>query len=94
MDALIGVFLDDSIPGNFFPPAALDFSTASNRDFASSYPALRQSFFIGNGRDSAGNVQEFIVPEGATRLFLGTMDSYKWSDNIGSFTVNVTVIPN
>jgi hypothetical protein len=94
MDALIGVFLDDSIPGNFSPPAALDFSTASNRDFASLYPALRQSFFIGDGKDSAGNVQEFIVPAGATRLFLGTMDSYKWSDNIGSFTVNVTIIPN
>jgi hypothetical protein len=93
MDALVGVFLDDSAPNNFPPPATLDFSTASNRDFASLYPNLRQPFFIGDGKDTTGGVQQFVVPAGATRLFLGTMDSYGWANNIGSFTVKITILP-
>jgi hypothetical protein len=93
LDALIGVFLDDSTPSNFPPPAALDFSNASNRDFASLYPQLRQSFFIGDGKDTVGGVQQFVVPAGATRLFLGTMDAYEWADNQGSFTVKATIVP-
>jgi len=93
IDALIGVYLDDSAPSNFRPPAVLDFSAASNRDFASLYPNLRQPFFIGDGKDSVGDVQQFIVPAGATRLFLGTMDGYEWADNQGSFTVKVTIVP-
>jgi hypothetical protein len=93
IDALIGVFLDDSDPSNFPPPVALDFSTVASRDFTSLSPELRQPFFIGDGKDSAGHVQEFVSPTGATRLFLGTMDSWRWSDNIGSFTVTVTALP-
>lgn len=93
MDALIGVFLDDSAPGNFPPPASLDFSNTSNRDFASLYPQLRQPFFIGDGRDSVGALQQFVVPAGATRLFLGVMDSYQWANNQGSFTAKVTTVP-
>ena len=92
-DALIGVFLDDSAPSNFPPPAALDFSNASSRDFASLYPQLRQPFFIGDGKDSFGGVQQFIAPVGATRLFLGIMDGYEWADNQGSFTVKVIILP-
>jgi hypothetical protein len=34
--------------------------------------------------------QNFIIPTGATRLFLGTMDGYGWYNNIGSFGVTVT----
>jgi hypothetical protein len=93
IDALIGVFLDESAPSNFPPSAGLDFSTASNRDFAWLYPQLRQPFFIGDGKDSIGGVQQFVAPAGATRLFLGTMDSYEWADNRGSFTVQVTIVP-
>lgn len=94
IDALIGVFLDDSAPGNFPPPVVLDFSNASNRDFASLYPNLRQPFFIGDGKDTKGGIQQFVVPVGATRLFLGTMDSYQWSNNQGSFTVKVATASN
>jgi hypothetical protein len=93
IDALIGVFLDDSAPSNFPPSPGLDFSTASNRDFASMYPQLRQPFFIGDGKDTVGGVQQFVVPAHATRLFLGTMDAYEWADNQGSFTVKVTIVP-
>ncbi|HZL13354.1 MAG TPA: hypothetical protein VFC85_04360, partial [Verrucomicrobiae bacterium] len=93
LGALIGVFLDEAAPSNFPPPAVLDFSAASNRDFASLYPNLRQPFFIGDGKDSFGGVQQFVVPARATRLFLGTMDAYQWSDNQGSFTVKVIIVP-
>ena len=53
-------------------------------------PALKQPFFIGDGRTSAGLPQRVIAPTNATRLFLGTMDTYDWWNNEGSFTVSVT----
>jgi hypothetical protein len=31
------------------------------------------------------------VPEGATRLFLGTMDGHEWANNLGQFTITVHV---
>jgi hypothetical protein len=37
-------------------------------------------------------VQTFKVPAGATRLFLGPMDGYQWSNNAGSFTAAVSVV--
>jgi hypothetical protein len=85
MDALLGVFLDDNVPSQFSNsvPAALDFSTASSRDFPTLQPALRQPFFIGDGLTSGGAVQQFIAPPGATRPFLGPMDSGGWYNNQG-----------
>jgi hypothetical protein len=52
---------------------------------------LKQPFFIGDGLTGTGTgaVQDFIVPSGATRLFLGTMDAFGWFDNSGQFTVTV-----
>ena len=93
INSLIGIFLDDSLPGNFAPLATLDFSTPASRDFVSLYPQLRQPYFIGDGKDAMGGVQQFVVPAGATRLFLGTMDSYQWANNQGSFTVKITIVP-
>lgn len=66
---LTGVFLDDSVPADP-PPATLDFAA----DFNSLSPALRQVFFIGDGRNQTGQVQTFQVPTQATRLFLGFAD--------------------
>ena len=37
-----------------------------------------------------GTTQTFIVPAGATRLFLGTSDGFGWFNNSGSFAVTVT----
>lgn len=92
-DALVGVFLDGSQPSSFSPPGALDFSTQSERDFQSLSPALRQTFYIGDGLTSASIVQHFLAPAGATRLFLGTMDSYQWANNTGMYTVTVAGFP-
>ncbi|GIW77494.1 MAG: hypothetical protein KatS3mg104_2557 [Phycisphaerae bacterium] len=87
INCVIGVFLDDDVPPNNSYPPTLDFSTASSRNFASLKPQLRQPFFIGDGRTSTGEVQQFVVPQGATRLFLGTMDGWEWSNNVGGFNV-------
>ena len=47
-------------------------------------PALQQVFLIG-----AKSI--VIVPAGATRLFLGTMDGFGWWDNSGAFAVTISV---
>jgi hypothetical protein len=93
MDSLVGVFLDDNQPSLFTPPAALNFSSTAAQDASPLSPLVRQPFFIGTGFASGGAQKQYIVPAGATRLFLGTMDVYKWYDNQGSFTVNVIPEP-
>jgi hypothetical protein len=90
--SLLGVFLDYQIPSQFTAPSALDFSESIARDFVMLEPGLRQPFFIGSGTNSAGVVQQFVAPEGATRLFLGPMDSEQWDDNEGGYTVVVNVV--
>lgn len=91
IDALIAVFLGPAQPDGTPAPAALDFSSAAARDFASLSPLLQQVFFIGDGlRDDGVTLQDFVVPVGATRLFLGTMDGYGWFNNVGSLRVTVS----
>lgn len=87
-NSVIGVFLDNTVPSTHSTvPATLNFSTAASRDFHTLQPQLRQPFFIGDGRTSTGEVQQFVVPSGATRLYIGTMDSYEWNNNVGGFNV-------
>jgi len=88
IDSLIGVFLDANQPS--VAPPGLDFSTALSRDFATLSPLLSQPFYIGDGlRNDGVTVQSFLVPAGATRLFLGTMDGFDWLNNVGSLRVTV-----
>jgi hypothetical protein len=91
-NALVGVFLDNSLPTAALAPADLNFSTPGSRSFTSLSPALKQAFFIGDGLsgNGTGAVQTFVVPTGATRLFLGTSDGVGWFNNSGSFTVTAT----
>ncbi|HMB95255.1 MAG TPA: hypothetical protein VKK61_04375, partial [Tepidisphaeraceae bacterium] len=89
INALIGVFLDDSQPNLTPAPANLDFRSDASRDFATLKPQLKQIFFIGDGLDSSGNRQQFIVPPGATRLYLATMDYYEWNNNAGARNIKV-----
>lgn len=90
VNALVGVFLDASQPDSSAAPAALNFT---NTSFTTLSPALKQAFFIGDGLTGtgSGSSQTFIVPAGATRLFLGTSDGFGWFNNTGSFLVNITV---
>lgn len=101
--SLVGVFLDDAIP-LAAPPPSLDFSAQGiGTDFAALSPAAGQVFFIGDGRrgDGAGARQPFAVPDGVTRLFLGTLDGAVpqylpgyYVDNGGSFQVQVLPEPD
>jgi hypothetical protein len=93
--ALVGVFLDDSLPTATAAPADLDFSGSGvGTSFTTLSPALKQVFFIGDGRTGSGSgaVQHFVVPAGATRLFLGVADGVGWFNNPGSFDVTVAVL--
>ena len=89
--ALVGVFLDSTIPVSASQPAGLDFS--AGRDFTSLSPGLGQIFFIGDGLTATGtgSVQSFTAPTGATRLFLGTVDGVEWNNNSGEYNVNVSI---
>lgn len=88
-DSLIGIFLGPAQPNlSAAPTVIFDFSTQAARDYLSLSPALKQPFFIGDGVTSGNVQQQVIVPAGATRLFLATMDSTGWSNNAGSFDVS------
>jgi hypothetical protein len=91
---LVGVFLNDSAPTGT-GPLALDFT--NNTSFAELAPQLNQTFFIGDGLTGSGlgNIQRFLVPDQATRLFLGFADGAgfqrlpgHYSDNSGSVVAN------
>ena len=91
-DALVGLFLDDSIPTSSGAPTRLDFSSSGlGTSFATLSPALKQPFFIGDGMTGTGTgaIQQFVVPAGATRLFLGVVDGVGWHNNTGVLNVVV-----
>lgn len=97
LNSLVGVFLGATNPSAMAAPDALDFSTTVLRSATTVAPALQQVFFIGDGLTGtgtgSGTVQSFLVPDGATRLYLATHDGYGWFNNSGSFTVTVTAVP-
>jgi hypothetical protein len=102
---LSGVFLDDNDPISLIAPSRLDFSsTAIGRSFSSLAPELQQTFYVGDGLtgEGSGSMQSFLVPDGATRLFLGIVDGAYfvggpdyYDNNVGSFSVTlaVTTVP-
>lgn len=95
INALIGVFLSDTRPDTSATPESLDFTL--NLSYTQISPLLKQPFFIGDGltgdRTGTGQLQQVRIPAGATRLFLGSMDKYDYTNNTGGFTVTVTHHP-
>ncbi len=92
--ALMGVFLDDRQPDTWPAPDPLDFRappTSLGTSFTTLAPALKQPFFIGDGLTGTqtGVRQEFVVPEGATRLYVGPEDGFGWYNNSGSTVVTI-----
>lgn len=95
VNALVGVFLDDSTPEAGAAPGGIsDFSdvaaSGGGVGLTGLQPALFHVFFIGDGKDASGNLQQFYPPRGATRLFLGVLDGNDYFNNLGSLSVNVT----
>ena len=97
LNSLVGLFLDDADPSLTLAPTGLDFSGSGNIDFTQISgldflmlsPFLKQPFFIGDGLTSSNVIQQFVVPAGATRLYLGSFDGYGWYNNSGLFSVEV-----
>ena len=99
INSLLGVFLNANAPdtgsGSSYTasgttPPGLDFSTQAQRDYGELSPLVQQPFYFGNGNTSSSVQQGVIVPPGATRLFLGTMDGHEWSNNGGSYSGTLT----
>jgi hypothetical protein len=91
VNSLLGVFLGPDQPDQSPAPDALDFSTADSRDYASLSPTLKQVFYIGDGITSTGGGHHVTVPDGATRLYLCTMDGFEWKNDSGAFSVQIGV---
>lgn len=98
---LVGVFTSETDPFGTASPAGTTYD-ASNPSSLS--PLLNQVFYIGDGlgglNAGSGAALSFVAPTGATRLYLGILDSHGFSgnpsdyrDNPGSFTVNFSAIP-
>lgn len=90
---LVGVFLGPEPPSPQAPPI-LAFNTIGI-NFTTLSAELQQTFFIGDGFTSGGTKQTFVVPAGATRLFLGIADAQGFignpnGDNTGAFEVTVS----
>jgi hypothetical protein len=80
-------------------PAELNFTGAGGTSFTTLSPLLDQVFFVGDGLtgDGTGSTQDFVVPTGATELYLGLADACNYNggpsclgDNSGSFSAAVT----
>ncbi|CAN5573227.1 hypothetical protein BH09PLA1_BH09PLA1_02930 [soil metagenome] len=89
INALVGLFLDDTQPNSSGAPSKLNFSSDASRNFDTLSPKMKQIFFIGDGKNSSGARQQFIVPKGATRLYLATWDFYEWNNNAGFRNIQV-----
>lgn len=90
LNSLVGVFLGVLQPDALPAPAHLNWGAQSSGNYSILSPLLKQPFFIGDGLDSSSFPQEIIVPAGATRLYLGTLDGFEWNNNTGSFDVDVS----
>jgi uncharacterized protein (TIGR03437 family) len=85
--ALVGVFLGATV--NAARPPDADYSSGTARDLPTQAPLLQQPFFIGTGARANGDFTRFIVPQGATRLFLGILSGTS-NINTGSFVATVS----
>jgi hypothetical protein len=101
---LIGVFLGASLPGSQVASIG-DYGNGASgiSPTQTTYsPLIGQTFFIGDGLtgNQTGALQQFIVPTGATNLYLGFADAMlfvgqagMYNDNTGSLAVNLQIMP-
>lgn len=95
--ALVGIFLDDAIPNGETAPERINFNPdGQGVNFERLAPQIGQVFFIGDGKNANGNLQIFVAPANATRLYIGLIDapsfygfSSCYADNTGGFEYTV-----
>ncbi|HTV08870.1 MAG TPA: PEP-CTERM sorting domain-containing protein [Candidatus Aquilonibacter sp.] len=97
---LVGVFVGPDGPSGS-APASLDYTAAGAESLTSYSPLLDQVFFIGDGLtgDGTGTVQDFVVPAGATELYLGISDACNfqgppscYGGNDGAYNANYSLV--
>jgi hypothetical protein len=98
---LVGVFLDNTEPSGAGPAAfSYDYGTpgSMNTTDPAYSPEINQVFFIGDGLTGTGSgqMQNFLVPDTATRLYLGFADSFDsvpsyYADDVGSLTATFSI---
>jgi len=88
---LVAVFLGPSLPGSQVASIG-DYGAggALSANLATYSPLLGQTFFVGDGvtGTGSGTIQQFVVPTGATRLFLGFADALMFVGQAGMFSDN------
>jgi hypothetical protein len=87
----VGGYNLDSAPftanGSGFTPLVTSFSNIPINSLIGLFNGPSASVFeIGNGGS-------FVVPTGATTLYLATADGYEWNNNVGSFSAAVSGVP-
>jgi hypothetical protein len=93
LNSMLGVFLPPANGTTTQPPQltqsqqppGYDFSSQTSRDYTSLSPQVQQVFYAGSGATSEGSTQSIVVPSGAGRFYLGTMDGQEWANNAGQF---------
>jgi Putative Tad-like Flp pilus-assembly len=92
-DATMGMFLNDNAPTVAGAPSSTVDWTSSSVANQATYSNLQVQapFLIGTGATTSGTTQQFLVPKGATRLFVGVWDGYYYNNNTGGLTGTVTV---
>ena len=89
--AFMGLFLGSSAPDSTTAPTTEVNWTSSTlqNQAAFSNLTIQQPFYIGDGKTPAGTVQQFQVPPGATRLFVGVWDGQEYNNNAGSLSATI-----
>jgi uncharacterized protein (TIGR03437 family) len=81
--SLVGVFLADTTRTQ---PPALDFRGAL-RNSVRLEPLIQQPFLVGSGFTDSGEMKQFVVPQGATRLYLSALSL---DTSVGFYTATVS----
>jgi hypothetical protein len=82
---LAGVFLSNN-PDAANIPQRMDASNANSSDTIK--PLLQQTFYIGNGLTDKKTAQHFVIPKGATKLYLGFADGMSFHGTPGAYSDN------
>lgn len=83
---LTGVFLTDSIPQDP-APERMDATYVDTMDVVQT--KIQQTFFIGDGRIRNSEIkQKFLIPDSASRFYIGILDAYGFNGLPGYFDDN------